>query len=98
MVSGGDARDPVLVESLLDEPLDRLVVFHEGDVADVDEQEDESLPPMNPRVPEEEDEGDEGHGVEGTVTEERPPGQVEDRLRKQGTHPNNKQNVEDRRP
>ena len=45
MVCAPDARDFVLVEELGDGPLRAGVDLHEEDVGDVDEEEDERLPP-----------------------------------------------------
>ena len=97
MIGASDPRHFVLVKHLLDESLRFGVDLHEADVGDVDEEQQQGLPPLDELVAEKDDEGDEGHGVEGAVPEQRPPGQVQHSLGEQRAHPDHEQNVEDRR-
>lgn len=52
---------------------------------------------MNDVVPEEHDKYDEYDGIEGHVTEEWPPRQLEDALWEDGAHRDHKQDIEDGR-
>jgi len=93
MIRRGDSRHPILVKCFLDLPLEDLIELHKGDVGGVDEEEDEGFRPMDVTIVEEGDERQESDGVEGAITEQRPPSQVENRLGKQSTHPNHEQNI-----
>ena len=87
----------VLVELGLDRPLDRTVELHEADVADVAEHQQEALPPHDHAVQEEDHEHDEVQDVEGHVSEQGPPGQVQHLPGEDGTHADHEEDVEDGR-
>ena len=74
------------------------VELHEDHIEDIDEEEQQGLPPHDEVVNEEEDESDEGDTVESTVSEQWPPGEVENCFAEQGAHPNDKEDVEHSRP
>lgn len=78
----------------LDELLDLLVPLHERDVEQVDAEQGERLVPVNAVVTEEDDERDQTNGVEGAVSEERPPRQGEHRPAEDGAHADHKKDVE----
>ena len=64
-------------EHLEELALEHHVELHEDDVAEVPEEEDQGLVPLDLVVQEEDDEDNEGDGVEGGVTDEWPGGQLE---------------------
>jgi len=90
-----DAHVPV--DLGLDHALDLAVELHEAHVADVAQQQHQALPPQDGVVQEEDDEHDEVQDVEGHVSEERPPGQVQYLPGEDGAHADHKQDVEDGR-
>ena len=88
---------PVLREKLLDGSLGADIKLHENHISKVGGEQEEGLPPLDLVVKEEEDEREQRYTVEGTVSEERPPGQVEHRLAEQRAHADDKEDVEDGR-
>ncbi|TNN53168.1 hypothetical protein EYF80_036629 [Liparis tanakae] len=66
-------------------------------VADVAQQQHQALPPHDGVVQEEDDEHDEVQDVEGHVSEQRPPGQVQHLPGEDGAHADHEQDVEDGR-
>lgn len=85
----------ILFNAVFDEALQFAVALHEDDVGSVAGQQRDTFPHGDDVVQEEDDEHDQIQDVEGDVTEERPPRQVEDLLGKDGAHPNDKEDVED---
>lgn len=85
----------VLVKLGLDHLLDLTVELHEAHVADVAQHQHDALPPQDHVVQEEDDEHDKVQDVEGHVSEQGPPGEVQHLPGENGTHANHKQDVED---
>lgn len=85
----------VLVELGLDRLFDLTVELHEAHVADVGRHQTDALPPQDRVVQEEDDEHDEVHDVEGDVSEERPPCQMQHLPGEDSAHADHKQDVED---
>lgn len=89
-----DARSP---KAAFDLGFHDVIVLHEHDVADVEEEQDQRLPPVDDVIREEDDEQSEGRTVEADVTEERPPGELQHVVAEQGAHADDKKDVEDGR-
>ena len=74
-----------------------LIKLHEEDIEEVDTEQEEGLPPSDVVVHEEEDECDQRDAVEGAVSEERPPCEVEHCFAEQRAHPDHEEDVKDSR-
>lgn len=85
----------VLVELGLDHLLDLTVELHETHIADVAQHQQDALPPQDHVVQEEDDEYDQVQDVEGHISEERPPGQVQHFPGEDCTHADHEEDVED---
>ena len=73
-----------------------LVVGHEHDVADVQQEQDEGLEPLDGLVPEERHQDDEGHEVVARVTEQRPPSELQHLPGEHSAHADDEEHVEHR--
>ena len=71
-----------------------LIKLHEEDIEEVDAEQEEGLPPSDVVVHEEEDECDQRDAVEGAVSEQGPPGEVQHCFAEQGAHPDHEEDVE----
>lgn len=87
----------VLVHAIFDKSFDIAVELHEDHIGGVAREQRDTFPHGDDVIQEEDDEQDQIQDIEGYVTEERPPRQVEDLLGEDGAHPNDKEDVEDGR-
>ena len=71
-----------------------MVEFHEKNVTNVTHEQDKCLPPVDILVLEKVDEQEERETVPGHVSEQRPPGQMQEFFAKNSTHANDEQDVE----
>lgn len=87
----------VLVHAIFDETLHFAVELHENHVGGVARQQRGTFPHGDKIIQEEDDKHYQIQDIEGDITEERPPRQVEDLLGEDGAHPDHEENVEDSR-
>lgn len=84
-------------ELLFHPELDLLVPLHGEHIESIGQQQQQALPPGNEAIQEEDDEHGQVKDVEGDITEQGPPGEIEDLPREKGAGADNKKDVEDSR-
>ena len=87
----------VLAQQALDLFLDRSIELHKGHIGYVAREQANAFKIGDVVIQEEDDEHDQAYDVKGHVPKEGPPGEVEDLPGEDGTHPDDKQDVEDGR-
>lgn len=85
----------VLVHAVFDKALHISIKLHEDDISHIGRQQRGTFPDGDDVIQEEDDEHDQIHYVEGDVSKEWPPCQVQDLPGEDGTHPDDKEDVED---
>lgn len=81
-------------ELLLHPELNLLVPLHGEHVESISQQQQQAFPPGDEAIQEEENEHGQVKDVEGDITEQGPPGEIEDLPGEKGTGANDKKDVE----
>ena len=84
----------VAAQQALDEHFYFAIELHECHIAGVAHQQAEAFPHHNLIIQKEIDEHEQSNDIEGDVSEQRPPGEVQHLFGEQGAHPDHKQDVE----